>query len=293
MVARIAGVIQPAGRAEDRRHVMTQSAGGGAGRPFAVVTGGSEGIGLAIAERLVRDGTDVLIVARDEARLQAVARQLADTGPGRVEVLPLDVTVPQAGGLIEERVAAAGGYVDLLVNNAGIGLGGAFAASDPQAVERMVALNVQALTTLMRHVLPGMQTRRRGGVINIASLAGYVPGPYQAAYYASKAYVVSLSEAVAAEVAADGVRVTVVAPGPVETRFHAKAGAETAIYRRLPLAARPESVARWGLLAYKLGVRAVAPGILSSLGLVSLRILPHRLVVPIVAWLLRPRQGGR
>ena len=88
---------------------MTQSAGGGAGRPFAVVTGGSEGIGLAIAERLVRDGTDVLIVARDEARLQAVARQLADTGPGRVEVLPLDVTVPQAGGLIEERVAKTGG----------------------------------------------------------------------------------------------------------------------------------------------------------------------------------------
>ncbi len=141
----------------------------------------------------------------------------------------------------------------------------------------------------MRHVLPGMRRRRRGGVLNVASLGGYLPGPWQAVYYASKAMLVSLSEAVAAEVAADGVRVTVSAPGPVATRFHAKMGAERALYRRLVPAARTKGVAVLSVLAYEIGVKVVAPGILTLFGLVACRILPHALLVPMMSVLLKPR----
>ncbi len=119
----------------------------------------------------------------------------------------------------------------MLVNNAGIGLSGRFDDHSHEEIEALLALNVTALTRLMRHVLPQMRARGRGGVLNIASLGGYVPGPHQAVYYASKAYVISLSEAVASELAGTGVRVAVVAPGPVATGFHAAMGAENARYR--------------------------------------------------------------
>jgi len=118
-----------------------------------------------------------------------------------------------------------------------------------------------------------------------------VPGPYQAAYYASKAYLISLSEALAAEVRADGIRVTVVAPGPVRTAFHARMNAESAFYRRYLPSASPERVARWAMLGFDLGVRVVVPGVFNLLGAGAFRLLPHALLVPVMALLLHPRQG--
>jgi short-subunit dehydrogenase len=135
-----------------------------------------------------------------------------------------------------------------------------------------------------------MRARKTGGILNIASLGGYAPGPYQATYYASKAYLISLSEAVAAEVRHDGVRVTVVAPGPVDTDFHAKMNAESAIYRRLLPSSSPESVARWAVQGFELGLKVVVPGAFNLLGAVTLRLLPHVVLVPIMAWLLKPRR---
>ena len=262
--------------------------------PFVVVTGGSDGIGREIALRFARAGKRVLLVARDQERLERAAEAIRGAGtPGaagvRVDVLALDVTTPGAAEAIESHVTGLGGYVETLVNSAGIGLSGGFDTHTPGEIERLLALNVTALTRQMRHFLPGMRARGQGGVINIASLGGYVPGPYQAVYYASKAYVISLSEAVAAEVAADGVRVMVVSPGPVATAFHARMGAESSLYRRLIPAATPASVARWALLAYSLHLRSVAPGVVNTVLVQALRILPHRLVIPIVSWLLRPR----
>ena len=266
--------------------------------PFVVVSGGSDGIGREIALRFARAGKRVLLVARDQARLERAAEAIRGAGkPGaagvRVDVLALDITTPGAAELIESHVAGLGGHVETLVQSAGIGLSGGFDTHTPGEIERLLALNVTALTRLMRHYLPGMRARGQGGVINIASLGGYVPGPYQAVYYASKAYVISLSEAVAAEVAADGVRVMVVSPGPVATAFHARMGAERSLYRRLIPAATPASVARWALLAYSLHLRSVAPGVVNTVLVQALRILPHRLVIPIVSWLLRPRERER
>ena len=236
----------------------------------------------------------VLLVARDAQRLAEATDAIRGAGrsgtTGSVDVLALDVTAPGAPEAIEAHVVRLGGHVETLVNSAGIGLAGGFDTHTPDAIERLLALNVAALTRLTRHFLPGMRARRRGGVINIASLGGYVPGPYQAVYYASKAYVISLSEAIAAEVAADGVRVTVVSPGPVATAFHARMGAERSLYRRLIPAATPASVARWALLAYSLHLRSVAPGVVNTVLVPALRIFPHRIVVPVVSWLLRPRE---
>ncbi len=176
----------------------------------------------------------------------------------------------------------------MLVNNAGIGLSGDFTKQTAVGIDGLIALNVRALTLLMHHVLPGMQQRRRGGVINLASLGGYAPGPWQAAYYASKAYVLSLSEAVAAEVARDGVRVTAVAPGPVKTGFHERMQAERALYRRLIPPLRPDTVAVWGCIGFRLGARVIVPGLTNMFISLCLRVLPHRLGVVIVSWLLWP-----
>ncbi len=138
--------------------------------------------------------------------------------------MPADVTATDAIATIEAALAAHGAYADVLVNSAGIGLSGPFHAHAPEDVVRLIDLNVRALTQLTRHFLPGMRVRGRGGILNVASLGGYTPGPNQAAYYASKAYVLSLTEAIAAETAGEGVRVCALAPGPVNTAFHARMG---------------------------------------------------------------------
>jgi short-subunit dehydrogenase len=142
----------------------------------------------------------------------------------------------------------------------------------------------------MHHVLPGMLARGRGGVMNVASLGGLAPGPYQAAYYASKAYVVSLTEAVASEIAGLGVRLTALAPGPVNTGFHAAMGAEHSFYRQLIFPLSPEGTAKAAYRGYVLGRRLVVPGLFNKLLAIALRILPHTLLLPLIGWLLRPRE---
>lgn len=262
-------------------------------RPISVVTGGSEGIGLAIARQLAARGHDLLLIARRREPLTAAATDISVATSAKVSTLALDLSSDSACTLLDAELAALGAHVGLLVNAAGIGQSGDFAEADPGDLERLIELNVAVPSRLMRHVLPGMRARRRGGILNIASLGGYVPGPYQAAYYASKAYLISLSEAVAAEARQDGVRVTVVAPGPVETRFHAKMNAESALYRRVLPSSTPDSVARWSIRGHELGLRVVVPGVLNIIGAVALKLVPHVALVPFMAWLLDPRQSDR
>lgn len=275
--------------ADELRAQSAARASHGGLRPMTVITGASEGIGRALAFRFAKQGHDLLLVARDAELLEAAATEVRAKYGDHVEMLALDVTREDAPATIEHHLARLGFYADVLVNNAGVGASGLYAEEDPAAIEAVVALNVAALARLMRHFLPAMRTRRRGSILNLASLGGMVPGPYQAVYYASKAFVLSLSEAVAAEVAADGVRVCAVAPGPVTTRFHAKMDAETAFYRRFMLPLRPQTVAWWAYRGLSLGGRVVVPGILNTLLAVFLRILPHRLVIPIVGLLLKTR----
>jgi short-subunit dehydrogenase len=258
-------------------------------RPVTVVTGGSEGIGLELARRFASAGNDVMLVARHLEPLQQAAVQIRAETKADVVVLPLDITVPDAVAQIEAALASHGAYADVLVNNAGIGLAGPFHTHAAADVLRLVDLNVRALTQLTHHFLPGMRVRGRGGILNLASIGGFAPGPNQAAYYASKAYVLSLTEAIAAETAGEGVRVCALAPGPVNTRWHEKAGAQSAFYRSFVPPASARSVAWAGYLGYVLGLRVTIPGLVNPFMALAMRIMPHRIVIPIIGVLLRPR----
>jgi uncharacterized protein len=257
-------------------------------RPMVVVTGGSDGIGYALARRFAGAGSDVMLIARRAGPLEQAAAAIRAEFQVEAIAVPLDVSAPDAAATIDRDLARHRAYADVLVNSAGIGLAGPFLDQAPEDVMQLVDLNVRALTALTRHYLDGMRKRGRGGILNVASLGGYTPGPYQAAYYASKAYVISLTEAIAAETAGEGVRVCVLAPGPVKTAWHDRAGAGNALYRYL-LPSSAASVARAGYLGYVLGLRVVVPGLLSPFLALALRIMPHTFTVPAVRWLLKPR----
>lgn len=255
--------------------------------PAVVVTGGTRGIGLAIARIFLANGHNVLIIARNQRELTATAAELNYLHNARCRWLALDVTQADAAARIDEALQQSDLYLDILVNNAGIGASGPFADNTRDRLDTLVALNVAALTRLTHAALAGMLARGSGGVINLASLGGYVPGPHQAAYYASKAYVISLSEAVAAETSGRGVTVCAIAPGPVGTRFHADMGSSGAVYKRFLPNLTPEQVASAAYRGFTNGQRVVVPGLLYRLAFLALRLLPHFISVPLTAMLLR------
>lgn len=266
-----------------------------AGRqPAVAVTGGSRGIGLAIARRFHGAGRTVLLIARSSGDLDAAATSIGPSegqvasDDARVLVLALDVTAADAGERIEAALAAEGCYLDILVNNAGLGLGGRFVDQEPERIDRLVDLNVGAVTRLTRYALPRMLARGRGGIVNVSSLGGLMPGPYQAAYYASKAYVVSLTRALAFEARGRGVRIAALLPGPVETEFHADMGADHAAYRYLLPASSPDAVAASAYRGYRLGHRLIVPGVLNWVLARISGAIPYALIVPTMGFLLWP-----
>ena len=258
-------------------------------RPMVVVTGGSAGLGTEIARVAAGAGHHVLLVARNASKLDRVRNSLAAEFDVHIDSCALDLALPTAADELEKALQERGAYADILVNNAGIGLSGPFDSHEASAVAELCDLNVRGASLLMHKFLPGMVLRGRGGVLNIASLGGYAPGPHQAAYYASKAYLISLSEAAAAETTGQGVRLSVVAPGPIHTGFHRSMGAEASYYLRLLPTMKPHNVAKSAWRAYMWGQRVIIPGIVNRILALSMRLTPHPIVVPIVGWLLKRR----
>ena len=240
----------------------------------ALITGASSGIGLELARLFAADRRELVLVARSRNTLTELARELEQQYGCRVRTMPADLTDPAAPEQLFKALEAEEVQVDVLVNNAGFGARGAFVELDLAQQLQMIQLNITALTHLSGLFLPGMVSRGRGGVLNVASTAGFQPGPNMAVYYATKAYVLSLSEALTEEVRGSGVTVCCLAPGATETRFAQRAAMEDTLLFRMGTmdAAR---VAREGYQGLRRGRDLVVPGVTNRLGVFSLRLLPR------------------
>ncbi|HEY2323597.1 MAG TPA: SDR family oxidoreductase [Thermoanaerobaculia bacterium] len=246
----------------------------------ALITGASSGIGLELARLFAADKWDVALVARSEGKLTELATELQNAHGITARVIAADLAKPDASAKIME--ALQGVEIEALVNNAGFGLGGEFAGTDLNAELEMIQVNVTALTHLTKLVLPAMVARHRGAILNVASTAAFQPGPLMAVYYATKAYVLSFSEAIADELRNSGVTVTALCPGPTETGFAAVAGTGSSNLFTMMRPADSKSVARAGYEGMKSGKRVVIPGAKNKLLAQSIRVSPRRLVTTIV-----------
>jgi short-subunit dehydrogenase len=248
----------------------------------ALVTGASGGIGEDIARLLAEGGCHVVLLARSADKLQALAQEVSRSGRVSATVLTADLSDPTAidavGRTLDERRLT----IDILVNNAGFGSSGDFAREDPQEQLRMLQVNVVALTHLTRRLLPGMLERRRGRVLNVASTAAFQPGPLMAVYYATKAYVLSLSGALSEETAGTGVTVTCLCPGPTQTGFQDRAQIQNTRLLNLTKMMSAADVARAGYDGMMAGRALVIPGLLNKVGAQTVRLAPRKLVARIV-----------
>jgi uncharacterized protein len=284
------GVLRRLDGSWARRHVRKADVVPEAVRkPVCIVTGGSEGIGKALAAEFAKAGHRLLLIARSAETLEAAAADLRRDHAVEIFVAAVDLTRSGYLERIEQTLDQHGLYADVLINNAGFGIGGPFAGQEFERLEALCRLNVEALTVLTRAFLPDMLRRARGGVLNIASLGGMVPGPYQAAYYASKAYVISLTEALAYENAGRGVRISAVAPGPVATRFHERMGAERAHLLSMHHVMPPEMVARVAYRGFAARRTVIVPGAMATFNAVALRFMPRTIMVPFIGWFLKQR----
>jgi short-subunit dehydrogenase len=249
-------------------------------RDTVLITGASSGIGLELARLFAGDGADLVLVARSEDKLRELAGELTAEHGIAAQVLAADLTRPDSAGEIAEALARQGVQVDVLVNNAGFGAHGQVAGIGVQRQLDVIEVNVAALTRLTALFLPGMLERGHGAVLNVASTAAFQPGPNQAVYCATKAYVLSFTEALAEEVRGSGVRVSCLAPGATETQFAAQAGMTGTLAFRMG-AMTPGPVARAGHDGLRRGKALVIPGLLNRAMALSVRLAPRALVTRI------------
>ena len=248
-------------------------------RETTLITGASSGIGLDLAKLMAPD-FDLIITARNQSELENVARELEAAHGNHVHVIPADLSQSEAPEQLFAEIARRGLPVDILVNNAGFGSYGAFAESDHQTELDMIQVNITALTSLTRLALPGMLERKRGRIMNVASTAGFQPGPLMAVYYATKAYVIMFSEAIANELKSSGVTVTCLCPGATATKFAGRAKMEESRLFKMG-AMKSEDVARTAYKGMIAGKTMVIPGVLNRAIAMSVRFSPRKLVTAI------------
>ena len=249
-------------------------------RPVVVITGASSGIGAALAHEFAAHGHELVLIARREQALTNVADAIAAKGAPRPTVMRLDVGRIDAARDISEALAQRALEPEIVVNNAGFGLMGAADKLDRQRQLAMIDINVRALTELSLAFIESIE-RRKGGILNVASISGFMPGPGMAVYHATKAYVISFSEALHQELKPRGVRVTTLCPGPVPTEFQVRAGMDGS---RIPafLSVSAEAVAKEAYEGLKHGRRIVVPGWASKAMPVITRILPRSALLKII-----------
>jgi short-subunit dehydrogenase len=252
----------------------------------ALVTGASAGLGLDLARLFAKDGHTLVLVARRREKLDELAAELAKAHGTKSHVIPADLADHGAPARIFDEASRLGLQVDYLVNNAGFGSNGTFAALDPRRELDMIEVNVMALVHLTRLFLPDMIARKRGRILNVGSTAGFVSGPYMATYYASKAFVNSFTEALAFELRGTGVTATAFCPGATATEFAAVAGNDKSRLFQSGVAGSAE-VALAGYRAMLAGKPLAVPGLRNKLVTLAPRLVPRRLSSAIAARLNR------
>jgi short-subunit dehydrogenase len=245
--------------------------------PTALVTGGSGGIGLELAKVLARNGFHLVLVARNRDTLEAAAGQLEGKFDVRAHVFAADLRRPDAPEAIFDFLQNENIPIEILINNAGFGLGGEFSETELQRELDMIQVNIGALTHLTKLFLPPMIKRRSGRVLNVASTAAFQPGPLMAVYYATKAYVLSFSEALAEELRNTGVTVTALCPGPTQTDFADTAEVNSSRLFNTFGIADAADVAKYGFDAMMNGKRLAIPGIRNKIIAQANRIAPRAL----------------
>jgi short-subunit dehydrogenase len=241
-------------------------------QPVALITGASAGLGAEFARQLSKRGHRLVLAARREDRLETLAAEL-----GNARVVAMDLSAAGAADRLVADMERAGETIEILVNNAGFGLHGRFEKADPRRLRQMVDLNCGALTDLCRAVVPGMIERRSGAILNVASTAAFQPGPGMAVYFATKAYVLSLSEALHEELKRYGIKLTALCPGPTRTEFGDVAGFKTSA-RLDRFFMQSEPVVRLGLEALDRNKAVAIAGRLNAVGAFSTRLAPRSLV---------------
>jgi len=257
---------------------------GDGAKGLALITGASTGIGADLARVFARHGHPLALTARSGARLEALADELAASPGGRPRTFALDLAEPGAVDDLATRLREAGAAPAILVNNAGFGLIGRFSDLERSAQLNLIDLNIRTLTGLTHTFLPDI-IAARGAIMNVASVAAFFPGPGMAVYYASKAYVLSFSEALSLELAADGVSVSALCPGPTETEFFTRAGALSGRPEGMGFIGRMASmpVAEAGYAGLMAGRRVVAPGWSNRFLTMASRLAPKQLSMRVIA----------
>ena len=256
-------------------------------RRTALVTGASSGIGREITRLLAADSVDLVLVARNRARLTELADTLQAEHRVSVRIEATDLSEANAAVRLWRELSGAGVAIDILVNNAGYGVYGALDDQDPAALEKMLQVNIVALTSLARLALPGMRARQWGRILNVGSVVGYQPGgPGMAGYYASKAYVMSFSKSLARELDGSGVSVTLLAPGVTESSFEERSGAGNTRLYKLGPKMTAAAVARAGYEGMKRGSAVVIPGLWNKLIAFAGELPPRRIALEVNRWLL-------
>jgi len=243
---------------------------------FALITGGTNGIGLELAKLLAADRYNLIIVARDPVKLNEVRRQLMHRYPIEVVTIQKDLFEGDAPYRVYEMVKAKNLTVDILINNAGQGVYGKFMDTDLDRELDIIQLNIRASVVLTKHFLKDMLARNTGKILNLSSIAGKVPGPYQAVYHGTKAFVHFFSEAIRSELKDTGITVTSLLPGATDTDFFSKADMEQAKIVQESDLADPAEVAKDGYQALMDGKDMVVSGFKNKMLVVQSQIMPDR-----------------
>ncbi|MEM1200632.1 MAG: SDR family oxidoreductase [Pseudomonadota bacterium] len=261
-------------------------------QPVALITGASGGIGEAFAHELARDGFRLVLVARTANELSRVAGDLASENTIEPICIGMDLSQHGAAAALSAQIAELGLTPQVVVNNAGFGLMGKTLALDVDEQVEMINLNITALTELSVIYGRQMASCGKGGIINVTSVAGSLPGPNMSVYYASKAYILRFTEALSAELKGSGVQVTAVAPGVTRTGFHKRAGMEQSMLMKWSIPMSAEAVARIGYQGFLRKRRVVTTGFFNKFAMLCSLLVPNMILLPVTGWLHTKAASG-